>query len=221
MQSQPSFSPASVPKTPPTYIQSVEDRPCGTLFELTPPLRNTAVDGIGQVSSENIQGESLKDKPFRCPVCDEGHFTLEVLSAHMLENGHGRFGTVDATMRHRRVFYAPAIPLASVNSTNVFVTSSLTHCTRSKSRNTTNADAPSMAVPPVATTPRVSTSGTASAVAAAHSISQSSHGPATLPSTIVADRVRGQGEPLRVNQDSVLGSTDSSQKECRYVTMCS
>ncbi|KZT68404.1 hypothetical protein DAEQUDRAFT_333744 [Daedalea quercina L-15889] len=63
-------------------------------------LAGSAVDDVDTPRTYDI---------FRCPVCDKSYYTLEVLSDHMLDNGHGRFGSVHtAGTRHKRIESAPA-----------------------------------------------------------------------------------------------------------------
>lgn len=53
------------------------------------------------------EGTPRSYEHYRCPVCDESYYTLEVLSAHMAANGHGRFGTVEF-IRDQRIEAASA-----------------------------------------------------------------------------------------------------------------
>lgn len=59
----------------------------------------------GDGSATDDLGTPRSYERYRCPVCDESYYTLEVLSAHMLANGHGRFGTVES-IRGRRIVSA-------------------------------------------------------------------------------------------------------------------
>ncbi|EPS97012.1 hypothetical protein FOMPIDRAFT_1052717 [Fomitopsis schrenkii] len=155
-------SPALLPAPGP--LQDDFDDTC---LELDPMLYDTSTSH--QVPNENDQDAPLTYQRFRCPVCDESYYTLEVLSAHMWANGHGRFGSVDPTRGHRRgvsASHTAALAPASIAFTSTLARQTVSGVSNS-SATLRIANAPSGSVLSVATTLRVPASGTASAMAAA------------------------------------------------------
>lgn len=120
-----------------------------------------------QTSYESGQDSPLAFERFRCPVCNASYYTLEVLSAHMWVNGHGRLGSADNIGSGHRRGLSHATPLVSAG---VAFTSTKELVLNFSNGVTTLQDvnAPSVAILPVVTT-RVSAPGTASAIAAAPS----------------------------------------------------
>lgn len=167
MQAQRCSSLVNISTTDSAYPQLVWDSFDDAIPELRPTLNDTSTLAGDQASSESARDASFEYERFRCPVCDESYYTLEVLSAHMWANGHGRFGSVDTTSHRRAVSASATIPLAPASTAH---TSSATpgalHGFSSISKVPVDAYAPSAAVPSVATALYVPTSGTASAMTA-------------------------------------------------------